>query len=39
MTYFKGKKISPLRMAIFQILGHKPPIKEEAAQNIENNLF
>jgi hypothetical protein len=38
MTYSK-KKVSPLRRAIFQISGHKTPIKEETAQNIENYLF
>ncbi len=33
------KKLSALRKAIFLILGHKPPIKEETTQNIESYLF
>ncbi len=38
MNYFKKKIFSPLRRANFQIFGHKNPIKEETANNIEKCL-
>jgi hypothetical protein len=33
------KKNSPLRMAVFQIFGHKTPKKEETAENKHKQLF
>ncbi len=39
MTYSKKKRNSPLKKTIFQIFGHKPPNKEETAQNKEKYIF
>jgi hypothetical protein len=37
MTYYKKTK-SSLKKAIFQLFGHKTPVKEETAQDIEKFL-
>ncbi len=39
MTYFKKKKISPLRIADFKIYQHKSQKKIETPQNKEKCLF